>query len=684
MNAAALLLTLLPSADPMWPLTPEVPAAARPTFYPGQVFDLSPDGKTALSTFHLGYYQQYLRLWDIETGAVVDDLHLGTADGVTSARYSPDGKTIAVGLGPHGAPHHVRLLDVRGGWSVREFWGFESGAMVRGFSPDGTKLFTLDYPAPGSRKSFKPRLDTWDVATGKRLDTKEAEHEDRLTATTPDGKAKLSRAEDGSFVVTRAGGQSVTLAVGKQGFNYFAALLSPDGKRAVISTHAWGYVLDATTGALLRTLRTDSQIVASAAPADGGKLLFVGVTTGKYVDQRLGKESAAVCVWDTAKPELRSVIPVPMSDLYRLQPSADGKRFTVIGGDRWRTHKIEVWDTEAKKRLREFDVPKAEGHAVVSPDGNWVAHASWGKETQGVWVWNTETGKLAEEVSKAAKPTGALAFTPDSKRLATVTTAEYAEWDVATGKKEASWKQAGAEGDGLRGGRFGADGIYSGAVVPGGKGVFTVSPTAKRRQSYLLGLATEKKLWHLGEVWDHASHPAVSPDGRWLAVTAGSGNERHQVYLLRLNEDGTPELRDRVEGERNFAPWGGGDEKKVVAWRAWAVDEYTGVIAFSPDGNRLYTGGGSHTLRAWDVESRELKATLYAVPPAKPDDSPADWVAFTPAGHFAASPGGEQVLRFRDATVETWFGLRRPVPPVPAAVLPQLCDPAKVAAALGK
>ena len=65
-------------------------------------------------------------------------------------------------------------------------------------------------------------------------------------------------------------------------------------------------------------------------------------------------------------------------------------------------------------------------------------------------VWNTGTGKFAEEVAKNAGPaSGSLAFTSDSKRLVTFTTTEYAEWDIATGKKEAGWKR------GLGGGWYG-------------------------------------------------------------------------------------------------------------------------------------------------------------------------------------------------------------------------------------
>jgi WD40 repeat protein len=667
---AALLLAALPAADPA-PLTPEVPAVARPTHSPRQVFDLSPDGKTALTGMQLEQYDQYLRLRDVETGAVVDDLPLGTADVVTSAKFAPDGKTVAVALGPHAGPHHVRLLDVRGGRAVRELRGFNGTVRVRGFSPDGTKLVTLDHPPVGRDGAFKPRLDTWDVATGKRVATADAPPDAPLSATTPDGAVTLTRADDGGFVVTRAGEKPVALRADNGGVNYFGAFLTPDGKRAVLSTHAWGTVYDTATGEPVRSLRTDTQQVTSIASADGGKLLFVGVAAGRYSDRRLEPAAGWVYVWDLAKPELRAVIPGG-DGVWRAQPTPDGKRVVVLAGSRYGAAKVEVRDVPAGNRRQAFDLPAGRaGWAAVSPDGARVAHAPAGGEKGAVRVWDADTGKPAGGPLDPGAAVVGLAFTPDSRRLATLTAAGYAEWDLAAGKKAAGWGAADPDGRNGWGGKV--------APLPGGKGVVVASPTAKRRQSYVLSLRTEKKDWGLGEFWDHVSDPAVSADGRRLAVVTGGSRDGSRLMLLRLTADGAPELTDKPD--RHLGPVLDGG--KVPAWRSWEVDPHTGCAAFSPDGRLLYTGGLSHAVRVWDVETGALRATLYAVPGALPTDPPKDWVAFTPAGHFAATPGGERVLRFRDATAETWFGLRRPAAPVPAADLPRLRDPAKVREALG-
>ncbi len=672
---AMLLLAMMPAADPVAvsALTPEIPSVARPTYYPGPVFDLSADGKTLISGFQMESHKQFLRLWDLESGVIVNDLPLGTFEQVTSAKFAPDGKTIAVGLGERRGTTTIRLIDARNGALIREFSGFAGTAIAHGFSADGAKLITLDEYIAG-RKSFKPQLITWNVNTAEKLTSTDAVIDHTLPTATTDGSVRAKFGPNREIIITRDGKQPFTIPNTK-GANYQSLFLTPDGKRVIAGTHAWAEVYDTTTGEKVRVIRPDTQTVAAVAHADGGKLLFVALNSGRLSERTADPQAGWVCIWDTTKPELKTVIPTAGS-LWKLQPSADGKRFVTINGDGSQVDKIEVWDTETKKRLHTFEVPasRQSGQAVVSPDARWVAHVSWDADKPTLRLWNAETGKPAEEVAKAIGiAAGSVAFTPDSKRLITVAAGGYAEWDLATGKKETEWQRNKKDLEFLE--RFGVGSV---TALPGGKGVLSLAATQKRRQSYVLRLLTEKKEWFLGEFWDHASPPTVSADGHWLASIAGNAYEGQNVFMLRLDDDGSPELMKKPE--RYYGVVFDGD--KVPAWRRWEIDRFSTGISFSPDGKRLYTGGMNHAVQVWDTASHELKATLHAVQPAKPGDTPADWVVFTPAGYFASSAGGEKVLRFRDATVETWFGLRPRKGTVPAAEMPKLRDPEKVADAL--
>jgi WD40 repeat protein len=395
---------------------------------------------------------------------------------------------------------------------------------------------------------------------------------------------------------------------------------------------------------MLPTAAPVNPAVASVAYTADGKLLFVGVRD----DRPRGAEpdSGRVYVWDLAKPELKAVVAGLPSDLYEVQPTTDGKRFVLIAGDDWHVRTIEVWDTGAKKRLHAFETSPRGGQAVASPDGKWVAFLPYRDQfrrradVQPVpkpKVWDTETGKPMAEVEKAlATAVGSLAATPDGKRLIVTDVMGYAEFDVATGKKAAGWTRDTPAGGEFMESRFGA----RVAPVPAVKGVVTVAATGKRRQSYVVRLATEKKDWFLAEFWDHASAPVISPDGRTLLVSAASRGVGTTTYALKLDAKGEPELTDKPEFGRPFR-----GEEKGPAWREWRLGEgdRSGVtapesLAFSPDGKRVLAGGRGTQLRVFDTEKRELKATLTVFPDAKD----AEWLISTPGGGYVGSPAQEK------------------------------------------
>ena len=333
--------------------------------------------------------------------------------------------------------------------------------------------------------------------------------------------------------------------------------------------------------------------VAAVAPADGGKLLFVAMSGA-------APDTGWVCVWDLTKPELKAVITGLPANVRTIQPTADGKRFVLIGGDGWLVTHFAVWDTTTKKPLRAFDVPaKDSALTAVSPDGNWVVYRPLKEEKAEVRVWNTATGKKAGGWERPEPPEAFLSI------------------------------RAGTP-----------------VILPNGKGVVSVNSTANRRQSYVVRIVTEKKDWLLGSFWDGASNPIVSPDGRLLIVSGGRGDEAG-TFVLKLDADGAPELEDPPA--KPVGPRASADGKKFVAWRECTLGEadraggqYLGPLASAAESKRLFVGGSLGRLRVYDADTRELKATLFAAVP-KNDEVPA-WHIVTAAGGFVGSPAEAETL----------------------------------------
>jgi hypothetical protein len=399
--------------------------------------------------------------------------------------------------------------------------------------------------------------------------------------------------------------------------------------------------LSATLLALLPAAAPLSTHATALAPAADGKLLFVALAS------QAGREPATgfVCVWDLTKPELKAVIPGVPADVHVIRPTADGKRFVVVCGDLYRVTAVKVWDAEAKKQLRSFELPndrRSAAAAAVSPDGKWVVLRPLYEKELLVSVWNAETGERAVEVEAAAKGiAGMPAFSADSKKLILASLNEFTEFDLATGKKAGGWKRekparpAFLEG----GGRL--------AVLPDGKGAVSVAPTGKRRQSYVVRVVTEKKDWFVGEFWDFATAPALSPDGRLLIVSGGARPDAPKTFALKLDADGAPGLEEKTD--KQTGPWYPQLEKKVPAWREWPLTtelpagwtwparELPGPLAFAPDGKRLFVCGPAGAVRVFDVERRVPKANLF-VGELKKDELP-EWHIATAAGEVVGSPG---------------------------------------------
>ncbi|OAI50296.1 hypothetical protein AYO44_05780 [Planctomycetaceae bacterium SCGC AG-212-F19] len=328
-----------------------------------------------------------------------------------------------------------------------------------------------------------------------------------------------------------------------------------------------------------------------------------------------------------------------------------------------------------------------------SPDGRVVA-CRW-SQLPAVFLYEAETGKElhrltwegGQTVRSSEAATASLAFSPDSKRLASAAGDEaLGLWEVASGK---SIRTLPLQHGGLPAVVFSPDGLTLATGgrdktsrnlwdhhitlwdVAAGKQIrqFPVVPHAVESLHFsgdgatlataggdnrvrLWETATGKERFATGGHQDEVTAVAIAPDGRFIV----SGGKDATVRLWDVAS--AQELR-RLDEHLNevrgvaFAPDGrtvaSGSYSRPISLhdvtgqtpprRFGEAQNGVGVVRFSPDGKIVASGRTDHTIRLWDVaEARELRVL-------KGHQARLNAVAFAPDGRTFASASDENNLR---------------------------------------
>jgi WD40 repeat protein/serine/threonine protein kinase len=366
----------------------------------------------------------------------------------------------------------------------------------------------------------------------------------------------------------------------------------------------YNYVKRLTEGARL-TLRGFSTDVSGVAFCPDGKRLLVGTSN-----------ELRICAADSGK-ELFALA----RDARKAVFSPDGKRVATAPIGRAglnQRYQIVVRDADTAKEelVIEAHLDWIQGLAY-SRDGKYLASAAGGKDFQGrskpgeAAVWDARTGKEIHRLRGHTDAVYSVAFSPDSKRLATAgADATTRVWDLDTGKEVLAFKGHAGRGTGE---------VTSVAFSPDGNRI----ASGGYREARVWDATTGKELLHLQGHTGWVVKVAYSPDGRLLA-TAG--------------RDHTVKLWEAASGEEQYTLKG-----------------HTGLLtclAFSPDGRTLASGGEDRQVKVWDVsgnpESKLLRGHQMS-PHA---------LAFSPDGKRLVSCAGDPFAdldrRMKPGEIKVW------------------------------
>jgi WD40 repeat protein/tRNA A-37 threonylcarbamoyl transferase component Bud32 len=569
----------------------------------------SPDGTQVLT----GGWDNTLRMWDAETGAQLWQATTGMNS--LGLAFLPDGKQALVG----GSGGTLQLFDTatgKAGLQLNVIGTSEVGGLA--VSPDGKWALLA--------ASWQRQVILWDLAT-VRVQRRFNGHTDAVQSVdwSRDGKLALSSSNDRTVRLWDVKtGQQVRVFTGHVG-QVWRAVFSPDGQSVLSASH-----------------------------------------------------DSTVRLWDTETGEAIRVLKGHKGIVYTVAFTPDGRRAVSAGQDRT----VRVWDLDSGEELARFEGHKGDVVGLaVSPDGSRAVTSSRDR-TARIWLLPPRTASEAEPrgqvVLDSDTPSVPIVLQRDGKAVRTLSPQSSRPVSLPVGDYTA--EASGVSGLRISPGRFhlqegqtqrievrrGRD--YAGELtrleVPSGQMVHGLSFSARGDRllttssdggARLWDTTTGKELRRIGNnVVGTYSLAALSGDARLAVVTAWRG---------------VVEVRD-VEGDRVVCSLGsqqravlvhaavflpGGGQVVTASFdgiRLW--DAVTGkelqhfgagsssqVLAVTPDGKRVLSGGMDGAVRVWDPASGTEVGLLLG------HRGPVTVLVVSPDGKLALSGG-------QDGTVRLW------------------------------
>ena len=350
------------------------------------------------------------KIWNVQNGVLLGELKVNIqkeySNWFKSACFSPDGKKILT-TGEDAA----RIWDAIHGTVLADLNGHANYVSGVYFSSNGKKMIT---------STLGNSAQIWDASTGMLISNLKGNINLDLINSgcfSPDGKkvlmiswdstAKIWDAESGTLLFTLKGHSDVL----------GSACFSPDGKKVLTTSDGNSKLWDAQNGILLADLKeqTETGSLNDACFSPDGKKIF---TFDDNVAQIWNAESGV---------PLAKLKGYSGYNVARFSP--DSKRIITASNQ----NNISIWDATSGSLLIKHEGHKTFSSPYISPDTKEViSYYDGGFDAK---ILNTQSGTLIAELNGHTAGINSVSFSPDSKKLITVSDDNTAKiWDIQSGR----------------------------------------------------------------------------------------------------------------------------------------------------------------------------------------------------------------------------------------------------------